>query len=103
MANSHKIGYINVDSNIENASVWINGIPSGNTPTQISVNALNAPIEISVSAEGYSTEIKIVEKYMSGWFWGNLLLGGIPGMAVDAITGGMWAVDNTSLFFNLLP
>jgi hypothetical protein len=27
---------------------------------------------------------------VSGWVWGNLVFGGIPGLAIDAITGGLY-------------
>ena len=29
-------------------------------------------------------------KSVSGWVWGNILAGGLIGLAVDAITGGLY-------------
>lgn len=42
---------------------------------------------------GYqTTEVALTPK-MSGWYWGNLLLGGLIGMlAVDPATGAMWNI-----------
>jgi hypothetical protein len=42
---------------------------------------------------GYKpTEVELTPK-MSGWYWGNLLLGGLIGMlAVDPATGAMWNI-----------
>jgi hypothetical protein len=42
---------------------------------------------------GYeTTEIALTPK-MSGWYWGNLLIGGLIGMlAVDPATGAMWNI-----------
>jgi hypothetical protein len=42
---------------------------------------------------GYkATEVELTPK-MSGWYWGNLLLGGLIGMlAVDPATGAMWNI-----------
>lgn len=42
---------------------------------------------------GYKpTEIELTAK-MSGWYWGNLLFGGLIGMlAVDPATGAMWNI-----------
>ena len=43
---------------------------------------------------GYtSTEVELTPK-MSGWYWGNLLIGGLIGMlAVDPATGAMWNIE----------
>ena len=42
---------------------------------------------------GYKpTEVELTAK-MSGWYWGNLLFGGLIGMlAVDPATGAMWNI-----------
>jgi hypothetical protein len=42
---------------------------------------------------GYQpTEVELTPK-MSGWYWGNLVLGGLIGMlAVDPATGAMWNI-----------
>jgi hypothetical protein len=42
---------------------------------------------------GYKvTEVELTPK-MSGWYWGNLLFGGLIGMlAVDPATGAMWNI-----------
>ena len=34
---------------------------------------------------------------MSGWVWGNLLFGGVIGLAVDAITGGLYKLSPAQL------
>jgi hypothetical protein len=43
---------------------------------------------------GYRTaEVELTPK-MSGWYWGNLLIGGLIGMlAVDPATGAMWNIE----------
>jgi hypothetical protein len=43
---------------------------------------------------GYqTTEIELTPR-MSGWYWGNLVLGGLIGMlAVDPATGAMWNIE----------
>ena len=43
---------------------------------------------------GYkTTEMELTSK-MSGWYWGNLLFGGLIGMlAVDPATGAMWNIE----------
>ncbi|HKS55666.1 MAG TPA: PEGA domain-containing protein [Steroidobacteraceae bacterium] len=43
---------------------------------------------------GYQTaEVELTPK-MSGWYWGNLVFGGLIGMlAVDPATGAMWNIE----------
>lgn len=43
---------------------------------------------------GYqATEVELTSK-MSGWYWGNLVFGGLIGMlAVDPATGAMWNIE----------
>ena len=48
---------------------------------------------LRLELEGYKpAEIELTAR-MSGWYWGNLLLGGLIGMlAVDPATGAMWNI-----------
>jgi hypothetical protein len=48
---------------------------------------------LRLELQGYKpAEIELTAK-MSGWYWGNLLFGGIIGMlAVDPATGAMWNI-----------
>ncbi len=42
---------------------------------------------------GYQTTEVALTPRMSGWYWGNLLIGGLIGMlAVDPATGAMWNI-----------
>ena len=42
---------------------------------------------------GYETAEVALTPKMSGWYWGNLLIGGLIGMlAVDPATGSMWNI-----------
>ncbi len=40
--------------------------------------------------EGYSTERITIGRSIRGWFWANILLGGVVGMSIDGVTGDMW-------------
>jgi hypothetical protein len=48
---------------------------------------------VTVQASGYSSQTLIISKQFNAWFLGNLLLGGIVGGVVDAITGAMWNLE----------
>ncbi|MBM0106035.1 hypothetical protein JM946_14980 [Steroidobacter sp. S1-65] len=49
---------------------------------------------LRLELDGYkTTELELTPK-MSGWYWGNLLFGGLIGMlAVDPATGAMWNIE----------
>ena len=43
-----------------------------------------------------------VSSSLNGWYWGNILVGGLIGMLiVDPISGAMYEIDNPSLTFNM--
>ena len=48
---------------------------------------------LRLELDGYqTTEVALTPK-MSGWYWGNLIIGGLIGMlAVDPATGAMWNI-----------
>jgi hypothetical protein len=48
-------------------------------------------------ADGGGDETIQLKKSTSGWLAGNLLLGGIPGLVIDAATGGMYVREPKNL------
>ncbi len=57
--------------------------------------------QIEIQAPGYQTQNIGVAKGMNGWFWANLLLGGIVGMAIDAASGAMWKLEPATVSVSL--
>ena len=58
---------------------------------------------IQIEKEGYEPyEIYTTKRY-SGWLWGNLIFGLLPGLIVDAITGGMYKIDPDEIRVTLEP
>jgi hypothetical protein len=50
-----------------------------------------ASYSIKVRKEGYNEVVIPVEFKLNGWYFGNLLFGGFPGLLVaDPLTGAMW-------------
>jgi hypothetical protein len=46
---------------------------------------------ITFKKEGYAEASTILDTSMSGWYWGNILIGGLIGMlVVDPLTGAMY-------------
>jgi hypothetical protein len=48
---------------------------------------------IRVTLEGYQPFEMALTRSVSGWVWGNLVFGGLPGLAIDAITGGLYKLS----------
>lgn len=58
-----------------------------NTPNSIGLPAEAAPITIACKAEGYANTVEDLDTAADGWIAGNILLGGIIGIAIDAARG----------------
>ncbi len=53
-----------------------------------------AEYQVKISSTGYAEQIIPVNYKLNGWYFGNLLIGGVLGMLiVDPATGAMWKLD----------
>jgi uncharacterized protein YceK len=80
---------IAVSSSPTGAKVTVNGMDRGTTPVIADLKRKDNHI-IRVTLEGYQPFEMALTRSVSGWVWGNLVFGGIPGLAIDAITGGLY-------------
>lgn len=71
------------------ATVKVDGIPIGITPTSLDLKR-DSSHQVSFEKSGYTESEEIVSQKWSWWFAGNVLIGGIIGMIVDASTGDMY-------------
>jgi hypothetical protein len=61
----------------------------GVTPARVKVPKKNEYI-VTISLQGYKeSTVNITQSGIEGWFWGNLLCGGVIGIVVDAVNGAM--------------
>ena len=71
-------------------------VHSGITPTIVTLKAgagyfKSETYNIKVSKEGYTDKTFVLTSSLDGWYWGNILVGGLIGMLiVDPITGAMY-------------
>jgi len=71
----------------------------GSTPATVTLKAGNgffkrAVYQIKFSKAGYDEKIVPVNFKVDGWYWGNILLGGVIGMLiVDPATGAMYKLE----------
>lgn len=74
-------------------------IYTGQTPANLKLKAGSgffgkARYQVKFEKEGYDTKTVPVEFELDGWYFGNILLGGIIGMLiVDPATGAMWKLE----------
>ncbi len=56
----------------------------------------SASYTLMFEKEGYQRASKELSTSLNGWYWGNIVLGGLIGMLiVDPITGAMWSLDES--------
>ena len=76
---------------------------AGQTPATIKLKAGSgffgkARYQVTFNKNGYDTKTVPVEFKLDGWYFGNLLLGGVLGMLIiDPATGAMYKLDTEFL------
>ncbi len=80
---------IGIGSTPSGAKVTVSGQSFGITPTITDLNRKDNHI-VKIELVGYLPYETTLTKQVSGWVWGNILFGGLIGLAVDAISGGLY-------------
>jgi len=94
---------VQVVSNPLGASVFLDDVLVGQTPTVVSLDRDRSRGNIRIEAPGYAPVVVQRTKHINGWFWANLCLGGIIGMVIDLVTGDVKAFDDTPINAALPP
>jgi len=104
---------VTINSNPDGATIVVkdeNGtkVYAGTTPTTVTLSAGEAYFHaksytITFSKPGYMEQFVQIKATLSGWYFGNILFGGLIGiLIVDPITGKMWKLK-TNVFGDLSP
>ncbi|HET8648878.1 MAG TPA: PEGA domain-containing protein [Gemmatimonadales bacterium] len=80
---------VSVASTPTGAKVLVDGNEVGKTPYVAKLSRKDKHV-VRIEMEGYQPFELPLARATSGWVWGNIVFGGIPGLAIDAITGGMY-------------
>lgn len=78
----------------------------GKSPTAIKLKSgagffSRAEYQIRLSAKGYDEKVIPVTFKLNGWYFGNLVFGGLLGLlVVDPASGAMWRIDKESREIN---
>ncbi len=82
---------VGISSTPGGANITVDGASRGKAPLVVELSRKNKHV-IKLELDGYEPyEVNLTRK-VSGWYWGNILFGGIVGLIVDPITGGMYKI-----------
>ena len=80
---------VGLSSTPTNARVTVDNKPMGNTPVVAKLSRKDNHI-VRFELDGYQPFEATLTRRTSGWVWGNLVFGGLIGLAVDGISGGLY-------------
>lgn len=80
---------VGIASNPSNASVWVDKAYAGDTPVIVEMSRKDNHI-VRIELDGYQPYEAAFSRQLSGWVFGNIVFGGVIGLAVDAISGGLY-------------
>lgn len=82
---------IGIASNPTSANVWVDGSFVGTTPMIVNLTRKDNHF-VHIELEGYQPFEAVFARQLSGWVFGNVVFGGLIGLAVDAISGGIYSL-----------
>ena len=80
---------IGISSNPTGATVTVDSAPHGKTPVVARLSRRDNHI-VRLELDGYKPYETTLTRRVSGWVWGNIVFGGLIGLAIDAISGGLY-------------
>lgn len=80
---------IGISSNPSDACVWVDSQMIGSTPLIVEMSRKDNHV-VRIELEGYQPYEAMFSRQMSCWVFGNIIFGGLIGLAVDAISGGIY-------------
>lgn len=92
--------WLSVETKPDNINVQIIGVQNGEkfskvSPFRIQLNK-NSDYKLVVETPNYKSEEIELRRSLDGWFWGNILIGGLVGMGIDYLSGN-WMNHNEHL------
>lgn len=78
------------------AHVMIDGEHYGNTPVTATLRRKKEH-NIEIMLPGYQPAKFTMEQHVSGWYFGNILLGGIVGLIVDYADGAIYKLEPSKI------
>jgi hypothetical protein len=91
---------VSITSTPSDADIYVDGEKVGAGHVELRLKRGKDHV-VEVKKAGYNTAKISTDKTLTGWFWGNLLCGGVVGFAVDLITGSAFDVDPDKIVVSL--
>jgi len=82
---------VGITSSPPGAVITLNGISYGNTPL-IAKLKRDTNYIVKLELPGYEAYETTLIKHIDVWIWGNIISGGLIGLAVDALTGSLYSL-----------
>ena len=92
---------VSIESIPTGATYETNTGMKGTTPAVITVPD-SETLVVTATLPGHQTASATLAPRMSGWVFGNILLGGIIGIAIDLISGN-WQTHDDKVVVRLIP
>ena len=94
---------VSINSNPDGATFVVTNkegqkVQTGVTPSSVTLKASSGYFKgetytIEIKKDGYTTKTYTLTSGVDGWYWGNILFGGLIGMLiVDPLTGAMYTL-----------
>ena len=83
------------------ATVMVDNRNVGITPVEAELSRKDRHL-VRIDMAGYQPFEMQLERKVNNWVWGNIIFGGIPGLAVDAITGALYKLSPDPVSANLV-
>jgi hypothetical protein len=93
---------IQVDSTPAQAFIYVDDDSVGTTPASITLKRASEH-ELRIELEGYKPYTTPIRQTINGWVFGNALLGGVIGIAVDVSTGAIYNLTPQTVNPDLTP
>lgn len=93
---------VRVSSSVPGAAVIVDGMNKGQTPCVVEVSRKGGQT-LSIEKEGYEAYQTRLSTSLSGWMFGNILIGGLIGIAVDVTTGAWSDIEPDEINAVLTP
>ena len=92
---------IGISSMPSTASIYVDKEFVGYTPLQVEMTRKDNHF-VRIELEGYMPYEITISRKMNGWVFGNIVFGGLIGLAVDAISGGIYKLTPEQIQTELL-
>lgn len=93
---------IGISSSPTGANVSVDNQPRGMTPLFVDLKRKDTHL-VRMEKSGFDVFETAITRHTSGWVWGNIIFGGLIGLAVDAISGGIHRLEPEQIHATLSP